>query len=187
MDKESPLKQIRTFEGDVALAIERQNESLVSIQRAEEAKRGLSGVSVGIPDKPVEERGQLLLLILGTLVLLSVGVGGAWYTYKEYTKQTTVPEIDAPESRLIGINYEVIVDLTRADRESLINLFKNSSLNISYGEIRHIILNKVVGVVENTPVSSSDFFTILSGNAPGYLIRALDPNFMAGVTRINPD
>ena len=90
MDKESPLKQIRTFEGDVALAIERQNESLVSIQRAEEAKRGLSGVSVGIPDKPVEERGQLLLLILGTLVLLSVGVGGAWYTYKEYTKQTTV-------------------------------------------------------------------------------------------------
>src|SRR3989344_1612476 len=36
----SPLKQIRTFQGDVAEALGKEKPSLVSIQRAEHAKYG---------------------------------------------------------------------------------------------------------------------------------------------------
>lgn len=51
----SPLKQIRTFQGDVAEALDRQQESLFSIQQAERAKV-ISGGSVPTPPSPETQK-----------------------------------------------------------------------------------------------------------------------------------
>ena len=49
MEKDdTPLKQIRTFQGDVAEALNRQRESLVSIQRAEYLRKNTTQSSANL-------------------------------------------------------------------------------------------------------------------------------------------
>ena len=62
----SPLKQIRTFQGDVAEALGKQKESIFSIQQSEQLKRA-SGGTVPEADNDAEsdkKRKEFILLTL---------------------------------------------------------------------------------------------------------------------------
>ena len=63
-EKSSPLKQIRTFQGDVAEALGKQHESLFSIQQSEQLKRA-SGGSV-FEAEEVNQRREFILLMAGS-------------------------------------------------------------------------------------------------------------------------
>src|SRR3989344_7405846 len=102
-----PLKQIRTFQGDVAEALQKQQESLVSIQRAEHLKR--SSVE---PSGNDGARKQSLFLILGSLLLVALGSAGVWYAYNEFVKKTTTPTMAVPANRFVTANTEVNLDIT---------------------------------------------------------------------------
>lgn len=89
MDPE--LKQIRTFQGDVAEAIKDQKESLYSIHRAEGWKQ------------PEEAQGpkKILLLLIGGITLFILAIGLGYFAYKEYVRKTTPPARIVPESQFI--------------------------------------------------------------------------------------
>lgn len=179
--KPSPLKQIRTFQGDVAEALGRQQESLVSIQQAELNRRRAEGRAFQEVSTAEEHGGQKkFLLFLGTLILFVLGAGGTWYTYYEYKAQTAVPDVKTPESRFFSIDAEKKVDVTNTSRLDLIRIVSEAAGDSASGETRHFLLTTrdANGIV--TPLPTSDLFKILETRAPGSLVRAFGEPFMLG-------
>lgn len=167
--KPTPLKQIRTFQGDVAEALQREQRSLVSIQQAEHLKNSSARSSTDKP--PVNSRRtELFYLVLGSLVLFILGAVGVWYTYDEFMRRSATPITTAPANRFISADTETNLNLAVDSRETLINTLSAAVRGTAVGELRHIIL----------PLSTSEFLNILGSQAPGSLTRAFDPLFMFG-------
>ena len=175
----SSLKQIRTFQGDVAEALQRQQESLVSIQRAEHLKRGPTGSSRDTTSINYKTRKESLLLILGSLLLLILGTGGAWYAYSEFISKISTPIISTPANQFLSVNSEINLDIATSSRSDLINTLSSATLNNPDKELKHVVLRKVTEK-DKTLLTTSEFLKILETKASGSLVRAFDPLFMFG-------
>lgn len=176
---QSFLKQIRTFQGDVASALERQKESLYSIQETERLKRASGGT---VPDSsPVDtgKRKQFFLLLLGSFLLIAVGLGGAWLAYNEYLKKTAPPVLAVPENRFITPQSSATIDLTGASRDTFFVSTLKESQELSSVDLKHFVLTKSLGV-DSSLITTQEFFTLLGSSAPGPLVRAFEPTFMLG-------
>src|SRR3989344_966062 len=179
MDREeTPLKQISTFQGDVAEALQKQRESLVSIQRAEHFKKGFTESAT---DTPLEnsKRKQFFYLSSGSFLFLALGIIGSWYAYDEFVRKTTAPTIAVPANRFISANTNTSLNLTNLSRETLISTLSDATSGVARGELKHVVLKKIVGD-ENRLISTSEFLNMMESQAPGNLIRAFDPLFMFG-------
>ena len=173
MDKEdSPLKQIRTYQGDVAEALQKQRESLFSIQQREQAKKEKGPRLAMNPDR----KKQLISLSLWSLLLIGFGSLGGWYAYNEFIKKSAVPPLEVPSNRFIFAGDESEVVLSESSRQTLITEVVNASRGMTRGEVRHVIVKGAEGV----PLTTEEFLKTLEITAPGYLVRALEPLFMFG-------
>jgi len=168
--EETPLKQIRTFQGDVAEALQREHESLVSIQQAEHLKQSSAPPAASVPSESSQRRTEFFLLFLGSLVLFILGTVGVWYAYNEFISGAAVPIITAPANRFMSADTEINLTLMTASRETLIKTIINAVGSAPTGELKHI----------NLSLSTSEFLRSLESRAPGSLIRAFDPLFMFG-------
>lgn len=174
--EDPPLKQIRTFQGDVADALKKQKESLVSIQRVEHLKKD-SRKTDGVSKEIFKKRLEFFYLLLGSFLLLTLGSWGGWYAYQEFKEGA--PTQAVPANRLIPINTEVVLDVTETSRGSFVETLSGALENIADRETRHIVLRKV-SVEEVGLLSTSEFLEILESQAPSNLVRAFDPIFMLG-------
>jgi hypothetical protein len=175
----SPLKQIRTFQGDVATALERQRESLYSIQETERLKRASGGTvvdpSASIPGK----RKQFFFLLLGSFFLIGLGLVGARLGYSEYLRKTAPPVIAVPQNRFVTPQESIDIDATGLSRENIFSITANEASGLGADSIKHLVLRR--GALEDSPlVTSEGFFIQLVSSAPGSLVRAFDPLFMLG-------
>lgn len=173
MDKEeSPLKQIRTYQGDVAEALKKQRESLFSVQQKEQAKKAGSLRVEMSPDR----RRQLISLSLWSLVLIGLGSLGGWFAYNEFAKKTVAPPLEVPASRFIFAGNEIELTLEEITRTALVQKVTEAAQGTPRGEIRHVVIKRADG----TLLPTEEFLRALEITAPGYLIRALGPLFMFG-------
>ena len=178
-EPETLLKQIRTFQGDVAEAILKQQESLVSIQQAEHLKGGPIGSSTSASSEDSKRRKEFFFLLSGGIVLFILGTVGVWYAYNEFVRKTATPTVAMPADRFVSANTITDLDLTDASREILINAVSRAKEKVESGEIRHIVLRKTAG--DKSPLlSTSEFLNILESRAPAHLVRAFSPLFMFG-------
>lgn len=169
----SPLKQIRTFQGDVADALSAQKESLFSIQQQELKKS--SGYSVP-QQEPKKGGGRSFVFLLGSLLFLALAGIGSWYTYTEFLRKTTPPVVTVPSSRLIPAESSREINIDGLSRDAIFAAVTEASVGTNTGELRHLLLKNALGA----NASTSAFFTKLGTEAPGNLVRALDPAFMLG-------
>lgn len=167
---ETPLKSIRTFQGDVAEALRREEQSLVSIQRAEHLKKSAAQSATAAPGERPKSKMESFSLFLGSLVLFVLGTVGVWYAYNEFVRRSATPIMTAPANRFVSVNTEISLDFTATSREILVDALAGAVRGTAVGELRHI----------KVPFSTSEFLNILESQAPGSLIRALDPLFMFG-------
>ena len=167
---ETPLKQIRTFQGDVAEALQREQRSLVSIQQAERLKKGSTPSATDTTSENTKRKTEMFFLFLGSLALFVLGTVGAWYAYNEFVRRTVTPIMTAPANRFVSANTEINLTLTAISREALINTLSNAVQGAPSGELIHI----------NFSLSTIEFLERLGARAPGSLIRAFDPLFMFG-------
>ena len=178
-NQEPSLKQIRTFQGDVAEALKRQQESLVSIQRTEQMRRGTAPITDTASINA--RRKDIFFLVLGSLFLFALGTVGTWFAYNEFSRKTSTPTITAPANRFISSNAENDLDLsTVTSRESLINALTLSTENIPPRELHHFILKKKSPLGLDYVLPTEEFLKILESHAPSALVRAFDPLFMFG-------
>lgn len=176
-EKDIPLKQIRTYQGDVADALEKQHESLVSIQRVESLRKDSSRSNN--QSNTTEKKKELFYLLLGSFIFLILSAVGAWYAYNEFVRKTTAPPISIPLNRFIYADSVVNLNTTNIPRDNFIKTLSENVLNTPDGKLTHIELKKTTGI-EETLLTSEDFLTQLGTQAPGNLVRALDPLFMFG-------
>lgn len=162
----SPLKQIRTYQGDVADALARQNESLYSIQAKEHARGGSSAAPAVKSAWP---------LIVGSFLLLAFASIGGYLAYGEYARKTTPPPPAVPPSRLLSAESAQEIDIAGLGRDELIAAIAGAGEGAKAGELRHIILES-----GTSTVSAAAFFGALDARVPPNLERALDPAFMLG-------
>jgi len=181
----SPLKQIRTFQGDVAEALNKQKESLVSIQRSEQVLR--EAHRVFSPPKSAEavaeERSTrgLLLLIVGSLVLIVLGGLVGWYTYQSYTEKTALPAVEKTPNRFIASASLVPLDVQNMDRETFISSVQaERTKEVKEGAIVQLQLQKQLATTTSL-ISTRDLLNILESRASGSLIRSFSPVFMFGL------
>lgn len=163
----SPLRQIRTFQGDVAETIGRQKESLVTIARAEHARP-----TPIVEEAPEARKARLraVILLVGSFVLVGAGAFGGWWSYREFVRKTTPPAINVPESRLISA-ARVIALSASSTRAELIEAASGASQDtLPPGEVAHI----------DIPLTAQKFMEALEARPPGHLTRALEI-FMLGV------
>jgi hypothetical protein len=163
----APLKQIRTFQGDVAEALARQNESLYSIQAKEHLKNGTPASGGGSR--------SALPLLAGSLLLLALAAFGAYFAYGEFERKTAPPVVAVPESRLLPAESTVEIDVANLGRDALFAAIAQATAGAKPGELRHLDLRQ--GTSTET---AEQFFAALDTQAPGPLVRALDPVFMLG-------
>lgn len=173
-----PLKQIRTYQGDVADALKKQHESLVSIQQVERSRKESARSAKALTEKP-RDRKEFAYLLLGSFLFVILSVIGVWYTYNEFVRKTTPPLVSIPLNRFIYADSEIILNIPNISREALIQTLSETIRNMPSGELKHVVLKKIVGDDEQL-LSSSEFFSKLESRAPGSLIRAFDPLFMFG-------
>jgi hypothetical protein len=175
----SPLKQIRTFQGDVANALKRQKESLFSIQQTEQLKRSMGGMIAAQPDEDEEKRKQLLMFTFGGLIFIILGVTGAWFGYREFAKRSAPPVLIAPQNRFISVQEEVEINFASTTKDTLIKSVIDNSAGTDSGSYKHLVLRQ--GSWEGAPIATTaEFFKKLQSSAPGNLVRAFDPLFMIG-------
>ena len=179
---ETPLKQIRTFQGDVAEALQKQQGSLVSIQQAEHLKTRNNLSATDTPTEQPNKRKEFVVLFLGSFVLLALSAVGGWYAYNEYVRRSATPATTAPANRFISANTEANITFPATSRDTLLNTLSDAIKGMASGELRHVILRK--GLVEETAslFPTDEFLAALESRAPSSLVRAFDPLFMFGAS-----
>lgn len=173
----SPLKQIRTFQGDVASVLQNQKESIYSIQETERLKRASGGTVIDTTPKDAH-RGQFALLLLGTFLLIALGAFGAWFAYREYLNKTAPPIVETPQSQFITPQSSVVINAKGITRDKLIQAIFDNSSNLSSSELQNLVLE--TDTTTAGLMTTAQFFSTLQSRAPGNLVRALDPTFMLG-------
>lgn len=177
----SSLRQIRTYQGDVADAIHNQKESIFSIHTAEKA-RAEKQKAEATPEER-EARKQTLktvALFFGSLVLLAGAGVAAYLSYERYQEKTAVPVISAPVNQFLPVAGSENIDVTNTSRADLISILREErAATLPDGNIRHLILRK--GGTEDAPLTTpTEFVLLLSARPPGNLVRAFDDLFMLG-------
>ncbi len=184
-EENSPLKQIRTFQGDVAEALKNQGESVMSIRRAELTKQG-GGNEFAPQPTPQEElekksREKIILLIVGTFILIALGGVGMWYAYSGYKEKTALPTVIVIPNKFISTETSSEINVSGLAREtffSAFNLEKNTE--VKNATLKQVQLIKDYATTTRL-IKTTEFFDILNTKAPSSLIRALNPMFMFGV------
>ncbi len=182
----SPLKQIRTFEGDVAEAIRKQNESLISIQRKEEKRR--DAIKTLAPNVGAGEHRSLkpLLMSLVTIVLIAGGGYASYFAWTTYSEKTALPVLDTPLNQFISTNLVTDVDASTLGRQALIDLVETTRLkDRKDSEMEQLELRRGTEPTSEL-LSTADFLTRLASHAPNPLVRSFDDLFMLSVLGANP-
>jgi hypothetical protein len=177
----SDLKQIRTYQGDVANAIHNQKESIFSIHTAERARAEEKKAELTPEEK--ESRKQNLKTVayfIGGILLLALAGTAGYLSYTRYIEKTTVPTVSVPENRLLPVVATDNVDTTTLNRLDLIErLAKEREARIPDGNVKHIELYK--GADTAPLMNPTEFMLLIGGRPSGSLVRSFDNIFMLGI------
>lgn len=175
-EPETSLKQIRTFQGDVADVLQREHRSLVSIQRAEQLKNPQNNTATESSQKKMES----FYLLVGSLLLFALGAIGAWYGYYEFIRRTATPIATAPVNRFVAVDSEININLIDISRQSLISAITDALSKETPGQTKQVIFIKTDTQEPDYSFPVSELLKKLEVRAPGNLVRAFDPPFMLG-------
>lgn len=172
------LRQIRTFQGDVASALQTQKESLASIQKQEEIKRKEKEV------KNVETHSNksVWAMLIGIIVLILLGAGGGYFAYQKFKSEPAPVVITAPENRFLPIKKEQGLNVANLTRDDVIQRIRTEMVTLNPQEGEGVVqLQLRKGSGEAAPIlSTSEFFILLETQTPPSLVRAFNKLFMFG-------
>ncbi len=163
------LKQIRTFQGDVAEALAKQNESLVSLSRKEHARA----------EAPTPTKSSSISYLLISLLLLALAGGGGYYSYNLYQANVTPPKVERPAGQFITAESEAKLNISNLTRDEIFAQFNQALAEIKPTELRHVVMSLGVGTTTKQ-ASIGDILNFISANVPGSLVRSFESAPMLG-------
>lgn len=205
-----PTKIIRTMKGDMALAVKKQNETIVSIAMAEEKKKAeeraeslkIKSQTEDIKPAP-KPHGRIIIVIVVLVIITALGAGYVFVLPKlggikfpsihipsfpstsdtnvvETPLNTAEPIISLAPS-LVPAQYEKIFNITNYTFEKVtLELAEEIKQGVSSGLIKNLHFEESIGS-ETMAIHANRFFSFLNFPAPEILTRALENPFMVGI------
>lgn len=188
--KQPPENVIRTYESDVAKALERKKASVMTIALAENMQKN-KGEFIGNEVEAPSHLIKKIIIALTSILLLGGGAAGGYYLYLQ---SPLAP--DAPANQQNGSAYKSIVtpdfqktiDVTTLAGKNLVTTLDQSiqSSKASLGSITEFVLTEKIitdadnGSVQTSKISIQKFLAKMGIAPPDVLIRSLTSAWMIG-------
>jgi len=172
-DNSSPkIKNIRTYQGDVARSIKKDDVSVIKMALAEQKRE---------PTEPKEESKKKLLLISISTALIIGGILTPTIFFFLNQKQDTPLEKGIDTQQFISTESLEEINTTNKNSSEVIrdinHLIKKVDLRL--GDTRGIYFTKDI-VDQKILLNKDNLFTFWETGAPDQLVRSLNKNFMLG-------
>jgi len=191
------LKRLRTYEGDVAEVLANKKISTTSIALAEKRRETgedrigsaetSSGAGGSLPGESGSEAsshaGKKILIAIASLVLVGIGVIGAYYLYSISPLslgQRVAPQPQAVKS-LVPSDTQVAIPIDGMAASAIISAVRSETAKSqSPNTIKEIILVETKNS-QHFRVAGPDMANIMDTGAPNIVLRALSDDWMLGV------
>ena len=178
-------KALRTYESDIAEAIQDHRATQVSISIAEAKRKQSEQTETENENK--ESSAVIKNIILGIVSLILIG-GGAYGAYYLYTlSPVSAKPVDVQNTKspsLVQANVQKVIDVTGKDSIGIINAIKNQKNSVVLGQnnILEIIFGQTNGSSSQnlSRIGGPEFISKISLNPPDSLTRSLTYDWMFG-------
>lgn len=175
----SGLQKIRTYQSDIAEALNQQKGTVVQIAVAEQTKRQEERKI--LPPTKVSLR-NIFFIAVGILLILGAltGIGYAVYKKSMEKKIVTVQELVVPSPIHVENKQAIVSDgMLGADIKGAIKSIV-AGTNIAPNTITQIYLTKGDGTTKQL-VKTGDFMNAIGSTIPRLLVQSLDDTMTLGV------
>ncbi len=178
------IKPLRTYADDIKNLIANDNVSMIKIAMAEEKKQEQQVEDDENLD-PGSKKNINIFLLSGVLIVLGcVAFAGVWYFMSEKNIQVTTA---APQKHIaiIPFDEENLISLSTFERKEIVSGLV-SSQSKKYEVDTTLIYLPIIDQSGTTTslVNVERFLSVLQTRAPDALVRALNPQFMFGLNKI---
>jgi hypothetical protein len=183
--EEQPKTVIRTYESDIAEAIQNKKASQVSISIAETKKKQ--------SDQALETKetsiGKNILMIAASLILLVGGSFGGYYLYSISPLAAKPLEVQTQRSAsLIPADSQKVIDITGKDSSTIISIIKQAqnSTKIAQNAIIDVVFAENNSIDPKnkgalTRIGGSEFISKIGMVPPDIFTRSLGEDWMFGL------
>lgn len=174
-----PKKILRTYESDVADAMERKKTSVLTMAMAEQ-QRSVGNDSISNKKEASDVGPNLFKVLIGVLLIFG-GIGGGYYLYM---KSPLAPLPPAPAGTVIipGVvlpNTQKIIPIDNLDQSGLIRAINNEKNTSSkVGDLHEVILSFVDRDGVQKRVTGQQFINAIGFTVPDILERSTGVKFM---------
>lgn len=165
----SSLQTLRTFESDVAEAVERQKASVVKIALAEQ-KRKRQDRLAEVP----KTASRSILYVFTSVLLVAAGIGVLAYFFVSLPTPSA-PVAPIADRTIIASDAHTEQNIQNEPRENLSRVIREAADSAGSG-----VTSIQLKTGENSAISSQDLMRALSPRAPSSLIRNLKEEYMVG-------
>lgn len=178
------LKNIKTFQSDLANAVKTDNVSMIKVALAEKKRQEARGdMSYDIPKK----KNTLIYIGIGVIIFILVAsiVAGAFVFFG----RAGTPATQTQTTSFQPILYTKLVStlnidsFNQSDTTRIIDQEKEATMDL--GDTKALIFTTGTSTAER-PLTTEEFFTFIQSRAPDQLLRSLDSNFLLGVYAYTP-
>jgi len=174
------IQNMRTYNGDIANAVQRDNLTMTKIAVAEQKAHG-SEPKI-LETKQASPIKLYLLIGITSSILFLAGLGAVGFSLLNKSIRESPVPVKQVTREIIASEEKVTLSLTEKSSRQIINEFTSEVLRVPEDAgIRNII--PIFQAEADTPIKASahDFINSLSARAPEPLLRSLYQEFFLGV------
>ena len=183
--KQEQIKPLRTFEGDVAEALQEGKTSTVRIVSAQQARarepEAESKTVLENPEPANPERRKFLLIASGAIVFAGIIGFVAYLILKPEDKPPT--PFTSNGQAFMTIDVDKTIDLTGLDQKQSVDAIKRERdaavLRVNSTESITLTQKDASGTLRQ--ITAGEFVSKISPNTPQSFVRSLENNFMFGL------
>lgn len=175
----SQLETLRTYEGDVAEAVQHQKTSVIKVAVAEQKRK----IERGEVEEVRKELGLNAKMVFGSILFVILGVGVGWFAYVWSKKPATVPVTVLPGNPIISSDFQQEIPVDGLNRNDILQKIGEEKGKSPTGTIESIYFTKE-STAGKKILTAAEFLTLIGVTPPGILARSLNDSFMFGTESI---
>lgn len=182
-EAKNPIKNLRTYQGDVAEIIKNQNASVLTIAMAEKNKK--EEIQKKEPRKKIDPQiKKNLMLAIASVVLIFLGVSAIAGFYIIQKREPVVISENTQISSILPFEEKKVYETQLIEKNKLTEIveMEKNAWSGNSGEILYIEFSRP-NLMQ--PLQPSDFFEDLKTQAPSSLIRSFGNSMMFGLFKEN--
>lgn len=176
------IRQLHTYESDMADAVREQEGTVIKIALAEKAKRENEEIAV-VTKKAFSMN---IFYVIGGIFLIALAIWGTIFLIQKGKEASKVPEPKKQIETLVKGDNQILLDVTQITSK---NEMVAAIINASKGEVKNKKIESIIPITIESGVTkimdTQTFLSLIGVNIPGPLARSFGDSFMVGVYNNN--